>query len=116
MPVVKRVADTMAVLGIGELRKQMLEQGAALEMVVEADAKMSQDQLMSVASRVIEIEHALDSMLNVSQNRSSDEGDITLTRAKESVLRESRNGLEHAKDAIIEYIASQWNRHHLQPV
>ncbi|RYY77099.1 MAG: response regulator [Gammaproteobacteria bacterium] len=121
LPVVKRIGDTMAVLGLGDLRKQVLEQGAALEMVANSDSQLSQDQLMSIASKVIEIEDSLDSLAQQqtasgNNDSPSSEGDITLTRAKESVLRESRNGLEHAKDAIIEYIASQWDRVHLQNV
>jgi len=121
LPVVKRISDTMAVLGLGDLRKQVLEQGAALEMVANSDSQLSQDQLMSIASKVIEIEDALDGLAqqqyaSASTDSPSNEGDITLNRAKESVLRESRNGLEHAKDAIIEYIASQWDRVHLQNV
>jgi len=121
LPVVKRIGDTMAVLGLGDLRKQVLEQGAALEMVANSDSHLSQEQLMSIASKVIEIEDALDSLAqqqstNVNNDAPANEADITLTRAKESVLRESRNGLEHAKDAIIEYIASQWDRVHLQNV
>jgi len=121
LPVVKRISDTMAVLGLGELRKQVLEQGAALELVANSDSQLSQEQLMSIASKVIEIEDSLDGLAqqqyaNASNDSPSNEGDITLTRAKESVLRESRNGLEHAKDAIIEYIASQWDRIHLQNV
>lgn len=117
LPVVKRIADTMAVLGIGELRKQILEQGAVLELVVDSKSELSHEQLMSVASKVIEIEHALDALTEITtQSDTPGESDITLNRAKESVLRESRNGLEHAKDAIIEYIASQWDRSHLQSV
>ena len=71
-----------------------------------------------MTGKVIEIENALDHLTSQSSqtNRNGDEADITLNRAKESVLRESRNGLEHAKDAIIEYIASQWDRTHLQAV
>lgn len=114
--VIKRIADTMAVLGIGELRKQMLEQGAILEGAVES-GELSAEQLLTVAGKVIEIEHALDALTETSgQTDAAAEADITLSRAKESVLRESRNGLEHAKDAIIEYIASQWDRAHLQSV
>lgn len=121
LPVVKRIGDTMAVLGLGDLRKQVLEQGAALEMVANSDSHLSQEQLMSIASKVIEIEDALDSLAqqqspHANNDAPANEADITLTRAKESVLRESRNGLEHAKDAIIEYIASQWDRVHLQNV
>jgi len=121
LPVVKRIGDTMAVLGLGDLRKQVLEQGAALEMVANSDSHLSQEQLMSIASKVIEIEDALDGLAQQQTTHANDdapanEADITLNRAKESVLRESRNGLEHAKDAIIEYIASQWDRVHLQNV
>jgi chemosensory pili system protein ChpA (sensor histidine kinase/response regulator) len=118
MPIVKRVADTMAVLGLGDLRKRVLEQGAALDLVVESNSELSDDQLLAVASQLLSVENALDSLIetNNQDDGNNDETDITLTRAKESVLRESRNGLEHAKDAIIEYIASQWNRQHLQTV
>ena len=118
MPIVKRVADTMAVLGLGDLRKRVLEQGAALELVADAQGTLGDDQLLAIASEIISVENALDSLLEAGgqDSHAVDEADITLTRAKESVLREARNGLEHAKDAIIEYIASQWNRQHLQSV
>ncbi len=119
LPVVKRIADTMAVLGLGDLRKQVLEQGAALELMAHSTSQLSHEQLLSMAGKVIEIEDALDGLTQEKNSNnliSGYEGDITLTRAKESVLRESRNGLEHAKDAIIEYIASQWDRVHLQHV
>ncbi|MDZ4263833.1 MAG: Hpt domain-containing protein [Pseudomonadota bacterium] len=118
LPIVKRVADTMAVLGLGDLRKRVLEQGAALDLVVESNSQLSDEQLLSIASQLIAVENSLDSLTETSGQDagSGEESDITLTRAKESVLRESRNGLEHAKDAIIEYIASQWNRQHLQTV
>ena len=118
LPIVKRVADTMAVLGLGDLRKRILEQGAALDLVVESNSQLTDDQLLAIASQLISIENALDGLSETGSvdNGNSDDSDITLSRAKESVLRESRNGLEHAKDAIIEYIASQWNRQHLQTV
>jgi chemosensory pili system protein ChpA (sensor histidine kinase/response regulator) len=118
LPIVKRVADTMAVLGLGDLRKRVLEQGAALDLVVESNSQLSDEQLLSIASQLLSVENSLDSLTEThSQDAGNgEESDITLSRAKESVLRESRNGLEHAKDAIIEYIASQWNRQHLQTV
>ena len=118
LPIVKRVADTMAVLGLGDLRKRVLEQGAALDLVVESESQLSDEQLLSIASQLIAVENSLDSLTETSNQETGSgvESDITLSRAKESVLRESRNGLEHAKDAIIEYIASQWNRQHLQTV
>ncbi|MCE3251062.1 MAG: response regulator [Cellvibrio sp.] len=118
LPIVKRVADTLAVLGLGDLRKRVLEQGAALDLVVESHGQLTDEQLLAVASELIAVENSLDSLaeMGTQDGTTGEDSDITLTRAKESVLRESRNGLEHAKDAIIEYIASQWNRQHLQSV
>lgn len=118
LPVIKRVADTMAVLGIGDLRKQILAQGELLESVA-GQSPLPADVLMQVADQVIEIENALDIMA-VGGSKSAGGGVSSrvnaLDQAQESVLRESRNGLEQAKDAIIEYIASQWNRDHLANV
>lgn len=118
LPIVKRVADTLAVLGLGDLRKRVLEQGAALDLVVESHSQLTDEQLLAIASQLIAVENSLDSLTEISAQDgiNGEDSDITLSRAKESVLRESRNGLEHAKDAIIEYIASQWNRQHLQTV
>ncbi len=119
LPVIKRVADTMAVLGIGDLRKQVLDQGIAIEQMVSSENGMGDDELMSLAGRVLDIENGLDALV-ATAGRSTDgaqvQADLNLTRAQESVLRESRSGLEQAKDAIVEYIASQWDRSHLQPV
>lgn len=119
LPIIKRVSDTMAVLGIGDLRKQIVAQGELLESVAEQDEAPA-DLLMQVAGKIIEIESSLE-LLASGSGRSADGSASssrvsTLDQAQESVLRESRNGLEQSKDAIIEYIASQWNRDHLANV
>ncbi|MGQ9424933.1 Hpt domain-containing protein [Gilvimarinus sp. F26214L] len=118
LPIIKRVADTMAVLGIADLRKQIVAQGELLAAAAEQDP-LPADLLMQVAGKMIEIESSLDGMAR-GQSSSDDAvtspGVYALDQAQESVLRESRNGLEQAKDAIIEYIASQWNREHLSSV
>lgn len=116
LPVMKRVADTMAVLGIGHLRKETLAQCEIIETAV-AKGGLSQDVLMRVAGKIIEIEGTLEGLVsNAGQPSKLKTNDIHIDKAQESVLRESRNGLEQAKGAIIEYIASQWNRDHLMNV
>lgn len=125
VPVVKRIADTMAVLGLGPLRKRVLEQGAALERMANSASALSHDELMATASNIIALENELDALTQTQQpNRQqqhnetdvANDTDVTLARAKESVLRESRNGLERAKNAIVEYISSQWDKKHLEDV
>ncbi len=119
LPVLQRVADTMAVLGFGDLRRRVLEQSRLLENARAQDGAMTDEQLLAAAGNILAIENELDNIADsAGQSARGDgkEGDITLVRAHDSVLRESRNGLEHAKDAIVEYIASQWKTEHLQAV
>ncbi len=119
LPIIKRVADTMAVLGIGDLRKQIIIQGELLDTAAKA-GDVPADLLMQVAGKIIEIESSLEYMASGANKpgewTAESAGVTALDQAQETVLRESRNGLEQAKDAIIEYIASQWNRDHLAVV
>jgi len=118
LPIIKRIADTLAVLGLGNIRKKLLVQGANLKQIIDEGKNLTNDELLGAASQLISIENTLEGLLETSSalQEPGTDSEITLTRAKESVLRESRNGLEHAKDAIVEYIASQWNVEHLQSV
>ncbi|WP_111642082.1 Hpt domain-containing protein [Marinimicrobium alkaliphilum] len=118
LPVMKRVADTMAVLGMADLRTKVGAQADELQRFTSADS-LDGEALMTVAHRLLEIEDGLDQLVNQHGRESGDkrsEADLNLNLAQESVVRESRNGLEQAKDAIVEYIASQWNREHLSAV
>src|SRR5690606_21487123 len=111
----KRVADTMAVLGIGDLRKQLLAQGELLAAAASQDS-VSADTLVQVANKIAEIENSLELLARGGSHAAASTGIAALDTAQETVLRESRNGLEQTKDAIIEYIASQWDRSHLANV
>src|SRR5690606_37277004 len=114
-PLIKRVADTMAVLGIGDLRKQLLAQGELLAAAASQDS-VSADTLVQVANKIAEIENSLELLARGGSHAAASTGIAALDTAQETVLRESRNGLEQTKDAIIEYIASQWDRSHLANV
>ena len=119
LPVVKRVADTLAVLGIGDLRKQVLEQAEVLETLSNQN-ELDGYQLMEVANKVIEFENRLSAVAKVAgrnQDFSSlDEREVEIDQAKRTVLKECQRGLEQAKDAIVEYISSQWDKSHLENI
>lgn len=116
LPVVKRVADTLAILGIGDLRKQINQQ---IEMLTELSELNSIDEprLIEVAGKVIEIEHRLEAIAKaVGTNRdlaSVNEREVEIDHAKITVIKECQHGLEQAKDAIVEYISSKWDKSHL---
>lgn len=119
LPIMQRVADTMAVLGIGSLRKQVQSQCEILSQAAADNNDLSHDLLMSVASSIIEIENNLDAVAaghTEAVVNNTVGASVQVDQAQASVLRESRSGLEHAKDAIVEYIASQWNNEHLESV
>src|SRR5690625_6451852 len=72
---------------------------------------------MAVAGHMLDIEGRLDNIAaGVDEGSEGQQHDLNLSQAQESVLRESRTGLEQVKDAIIEYIASQWDQTHLAKV
>ncbi len=117
--IMQRVADTMAVLGIGNLRKQVQAQCDILAEAGSSSAELSHDLLTGVASSIIEIENNLDAVAAGQMDAvvtNTVGASVQIDQAQECVLRESRNGLEHAKDSMVEFIASQWNPEHLQSV
>ena len=119
LPTVKRVADTLAVLGIGTLRKQMLDQVEALEKISEGE-EIIEAELMQAASQIIEVEQKLEAVSKAA-NRSPDlasidEREVEIDEAKLAVINECRVGLEQSKESIVEYISSQWDRSHLESV
>jgi len=115
LPVAQRVADTLAILGVGDIRKQMLAQVEALESIIKT-GEYTDQQLFDIASDLIDIEGRLDALTRgvaMARNDLEQQKALQLNIAQEVVLAESRNGLEQTKDCIIEYIASQWDRRHL---
>lgn len=119
LPVVKRIGDTLAVLGIGDLRKQMMAQHDKLEAMCNA-GHIDEERLMEVAGKIIEIEHRLQAIAKGAHNSrdfsSVDERGIEIDQAKSTVLAECKKGLEQSKDSIVEYIASKWDPSHLAHV
>src|SRR5690625_7998425 len=72
---------------------------------------------MAVGGQLLEIEGRLDIIAaGVAEGSDSQQHELTVSQAQASVLRESRTGLEQVKDAVIEYIASQWDQTHLAKV
>ncbi len=116
LPVIKRVADTLAVLGIGDLRKQVLKQAEILEELSNQN-DIDGYQLMEVANKVIEFENRLSAISKAAGRHQNledlDEREVEIDQAKRTVLKECQRGLDQAKDAIVEYISSQWDKSHL---
>ena len=116
--VFKQAGDTLAVLGLADMRKKMERVVVDLRAQVSGGALANADSLMESASRLIEIETTLNAKFNRDTQSIGDGAPLSMDNAvlsaQETVLHECHNGLEQVKDAIVDYIASQWDSSHLK--
>ncbi|MFP1681815.1 Hpt domain-containing protein [Alloalcanivorax sp. C16-1] len=115
----KQVSDTIAMLGLGQPRVLVEEQLRVMEAIVDRRQPPRRDTLMDVAGALLYVEATL-AGIGGDQRRPASAAGVELPRhvgqAMDAVLRECRAGLEEAKDGIVEFIASQWDREHLTTV
>ncbi len=115
----KQIADTLAVLGFGQPRKVILDQIEVVSALAHGQRQPNDATLMDVAGALLYVEATLAGMVGPSEEPGSEENVLPTTDVEQIhqvVIKEARNGLELAKDAIIEFIASQWNHEHLARV
>ncbi|KRW61569.1 Hpt domain-containing protein [Pseudomonas sp. TTU2014-080ASC] len=114
----KQIADTLAVLGFAQPRKVIAEQIEVVNNLVKGLGEPNDAVLMDVAGALLYVEATLAGMVGPSQDTTEDSHLPTTDVAQihQVVIKEARNGLEQAKDSIIEFIASQWNHEHLARV
>ena len=117
LPVLSQVADTMGVLGLGIPRKVIQDQVDILSRMVNED-RYDGNVLMDVAGSLLYAEATLAGMTQEKPATvsTSNVPEADLAGAHQAVIQEARSGLEQAKDAIVDYIASQWDTRCLVPV
>ncbi len=124
IPALKQVADTLAVLGVGNPRRVIVEQIDSIGRILEFGAGADDNQLMDVAGALLYVEATLQGMTSDSSTAAGAEGaeegqfvsPEQISKARSAVIDESRAGLENAKDAISEYISSDFDAESLQLV
>ncbi len=115
----KQIADTLAVLGFAQPRKIILDQIVLVQSVAQGQQAPDDAILMDIAGALLYVEATLAGMVGGPAEERSEASHLPTTdvaQIHQLVIREARNGLEQAKDAIIEFIASQWNHEHLARV
>jgi chemosensory pili system protein ChpA (sensor histidine kinase/response regulator) len=109
-----QVADTLAMLNVTQLRQRMMD-SVAVVVTLEQDQSLFVDKLSNVKNHVFIVEKELEKTLEEKQ-ASAIISTRQFSQEEGLALQESRNGLEEAKDAVVNYIATQWNIKNLQPV
>ena len=124
----KKVSDTLGVLGLGKLREEVDSERAELEQIVDGKTDLSENILMDVASSLIRVESSLDERMveaiyreqQVAPDESESSGlsveEADLRQVSSAVIRESIINLARVKDAIVEYIKNPVKHEVLRPI
>ncbi|WP_133491190.1 Hpt domain-containing protein [Alcanivorax sp. 24] len=121
----KQVSDTIAMLGLGQPRVLVDEQRRVLDDIAERRQPPQRERLMDVAGALLYVEATLAGFGgnnprrpagNTLESTNASPLPDHIGQAMEAALRECRAGLEEAKDGVVEFIASHWDRAHLQSV
>ena len=126
LPDMKRIADTLAVLGLGQPRRVLQEQIERVDQLTRASEPPNDAQLMEIAGGMLYVEASMQGIL--AMERMSDDlgedaeqsGQLAHTgeilQIQQQVVLEARNALEQTREAVNAFIASQWDHSLLQPV
>ena len=117
----KRISDSLAVLGRNELRESL--ENARKQVLTYRDNPSAAVSgcLLLVATQLVEGEAGLHGWLSnnrqlVGESSLSGEMLVEVNSAQASLLEEAGKGLSSVKEAIVEFIASQWQREQLDGV
>ena len=124
LPAMKRIADTLAVLGLGQPRRVLQEQIERVERMAIADSMPGDAQLMEVAGGVLFVEACLHGIFALDRSTGTPGDDQSRQLAgtqemlpiQQQVLLEARNALEQTRGAINAFIAGHWDHSQLEPV
>lgn len=116
LPDIKHVADTMAVLGLGIPRRVLLDQVDIIDKLVVTGENPSDGVLMDIAGALLYVEATLGGLSDEPLQSREDSSRARLDGAQEAVVREARNALEEAKEAITDYISGQFNSAYLTKI
>ncbi len=116
LELLKKIGDTLGVLGLGNLREQVQQQTALLQNLLQSNATADDSTLMAMAATLISVEDGLDSQLVsliMPDESDSDEGkadktdstdksdkDIEFRQVSEAVLRECIVNMARIKESI----------------
>lgn len=117
----RRISDSLAVVGRSELRASMEQAREQILALRNNPSDSGKDCLALVATQLVEGEASLHGWLDnnrqlVDGSAASGEMQVEVNRAQEALLHEVRQGLVTVKSAIVEFIASQWERENLYGV
>ncbi|SDU28728.1 hybrid sensor histidine kinase/response regulator [Halopseudomonas salegens] len=123
LPTIKQVADTLAMLGLGQPRRVLLEQIEQVERMATGKSNLTDAALMDVAGGILFVEASLHGIAGLSGSKDNADSDVErlasaqdMALVQRQVVQEARNALEQTRDCINAFIINQWDHAQLAPV
>ncbi|MFY0663644.1 MAG: Hpt domain-containing protein [Natronospirillum sp.] len=112
----QQISDTMDLLQIKQARRVLDEQIQHLDNLSH-QAELDDDSLMDIAGGLLYVEATLSGLAQSGMDDEQfDSMDNELSNAHIALIREVRNSIETCKEAIVEYLGTQWDSGKLQAV
>ncbi len=108
----KQIGSTLSLLGFESSKIIVADQLEILSNISDEE-QVDQHMLLSIASALVQVDENLASF---STGGNKSELEIIAGDAQKSVVTEARAGLDQAKQAIVDYISSQWDVQHLAAI
>ncbi|PXF64459.1 Hpt domain-containing protein [Kangiella spongicola] len=123
LPMMRKIADTLAILGLNESREVVETKMKAVSDLVDGTETDREKGLVSIAETVLKLEDyiqramSMDSHQLARETKSSDINDsLQLVNARYQLVQESRGNLYKVKDAITDYLEESHNIKRLHKV
>ena len=109
----QQIASTLSVVGLEETKQTVLQQVNIIEQVGAQAEDASEDQLFELAQAFLQIEASLRGIRGVVSDDASNRFS-GLGEAQASVVRETRNGLALAIDAVTNFVIAEFDTRKLE--
>jgi len=114
------ISDTLAMIGLGSQRQLIEAQIDIVKEILAGNQAAGEEQLLSMAAELLQVEHALDQMQkrqSVSAEQSRSETDVSRDYELDSVLTAvvtaALDNIQKAKNAILEFIKDSSRRENI---
>ncbi|WP_376787040.1 MULTISPECIES: response regulator [Pseudomonas] len=117
MAPLRQIADALAVLGFGQPRKVIIDQLAVIQGLMQGTREPNDAVLMDVAGALLYVESTLAGMAGPNDAPGRDEPQASSTdlmQIRQVVMRETRFGLQEARDVLTDSTDGQWDLPRLQ--
>ncbi|MDP7041328.1 MAG: response regulator [Gammaproteobacteria bacterium] len=105
----RKIGDTMGVLGLGQLREAVQQRSEELARLVTAEVDADEQDLITLAAALLDVEQRLDTeLLNLvySEEEGEEPRDAEFNQVTEAVMRECIVNLTRVKETITQTLAN----------